>query len=70
MVIVGDDQMNQLMKWWKYKMEEFTCARCGCNIETFKFIKNSREIEILGKRYMLHLCNTCIGVFNEKKENI
>lgn len=54
-------------------MEEFTCARCGKHIETFKFIMNSREVKILNEKYVLHFCNPCVYLMKNgerKNENL
>jgi len=49
-------------------MQSQNCARCGKRLIIEEFIKYNRQLKILGRYYMIHLCKLCFDLIEEKRE--
>ena len=43
------------------------CARCGCDIDIIEYVNNTKMYIVLRQTMVLHFCNYCICLVEEKR---
>jgi len=43
------------------------CARCGCYIDITEYVNNTKMFIVLRQTMILHFCNYCICLLDEKR---